>query len=179
MSSVWISRTSWDKVWSALHNIRVRIDSRVRSPSAVISGNGTAARINIDLPAAGSNAQTVYHGPFALSFSEDDKKIIIAPGYANVNGEFFSVPEGSVNLSSVTKSGDGVLICLHIVKNTDTGKLETPEFRIAAPDAEHWPVGRIRYKDKSWSLDQFYTAVAVFLFAEECKFALIKGDLKV
>ena len=179
MSSVWISRASWDKIWSALHNIRVRIDSRVKSPSAVISGNGTSARINIDLPAVVNNAQTVYHGPFALSFSEDDKKIIIAPGYANVNGEFFSIPEGSIDLGDVTKSENGVLICLHIVKNTDTGKLETPEFGIAAPDAEHWPLGRIRYKDKSWSLDQFHTAVAVFLFAEECKFALIKGDLKV
>ncbi len=179
MSSVWISRASWDKVWSALHNIRVRIDSRVHSPSAVISGNGTAARINIDLPAAGSNAQTVYHGPFALSFSEDGNRILIAPGYANVNGEFFSVPEGSIDLEEVTKSEDGVLICLHIVKNTDTGQLETPEHGIAEPDAEHWPLGRIRFKDESWSLDQFYTAVAVFLFAEECKFALINGDLKV
>ena len=178
MSSVWISRASWDKVWSALHNIRVRIDSRVKSPSAVISGNGTSARINIDLPASVNNAQTVYKGPFALSFSEDGKRILIAPGYANVNGEFFSVPEGSIQLDDVTKSDAGVLICLHIVKNTD-GKLETPEFGIAAPDAEHWPLGRIRYKDKSWSLDQFYTAVAVFLFTEECKFALIKGDLKV
>lgn len=179
MSSVWISRASWDKVWSALHNIRVRIDSRVHSPSAVISGNGTAARINIDLPAGNTGAQTVYHGPFALSFSEDGKRILIAPGYANVNGEFISVTEGSINLEDVTKSVDGVLICLHVVKNTDTGKLETPELCIAAPDAEHWPLGRIRFKDESWSLDQFYTVVAVFLFAEECKFALIKGDLKV
>lgn len=178
MSSVWISRASWDKVWSALHNIRVRIDSRVKSPSAVISGNGTAARINIDLPSAVNNAQTVYHGPFALSFSDDGKRILIAPGYANVNGEFFSVPNGSIDLEEVTKSEDGVLICLHIVKNT-SGKLETPEHCIAAPDAEHWPLGRIRFKDKSWFLDQFYTAVAVFLFAEECKFALIKGDLNV
>ena len=176
MSSVWISRASWDKVWSALHNIRVRIDSRVKSPSAVISGNGTSARINIDLPASG-NVQTVYKGPFALSFSEDQKRVLVAAGYCNVNGEFFSVPEGSITLADRMK--DGAVICLHVVKNTDTGKIETPEYCAADPDPEHYPLGRVYYKDNAWHLEQFYSAVAVFIFAEECKFAVMKGNLNV
>ena len=152
MSSVWISRASWDKVWSALHNIDL--------PSGKIG-----------------NSQTVYKGPFALSFSEDQKRVLIAAGYCNVNGEFFSVPEGSVALADSMK--DGAVICLHVVKDTADGRVGEPEYCAEGPDSERWPLGRIFYRDNVWQLEQYCSPVAVFIFPEECKVAIWKGNLHV
>ncbi len=70
MSAVWISKASWDKVWSALHNIRIRQDFTVRTPSAGITGTGSGARLQIDLPGTASSGEpgktTEYAGYFKL-----------------------------------------------------------------------------------------------------------------
>lgn len=58
MSAVWISKESWQKIWSALHNIRIRQSFAVKTPSATLSGQGSSARINIDLPAASAGGES-------------------------------------------------------------------------------------------------------------------------
>ena len=63
--TVWISQKSWDKIWSALHNIHVRYSHTVGTPSVKLSGAGNSARIHIDLPADKARVEK-RTGPFLL-----------------------------------------------------------------------------------------------------------------
>ena len=80
MSAVWISRESWQKVWSAIHNIRVRCSHTVKTPCVTVSGSGASARINIDLPGAIA-AESAYDGPFAVSYDSETEKLKIKKGF--------------------------------------------------------------------------------------------------
>lgn len=97
MSSVWISRDSWNKVWSALHNIRVRQSHTVKTASAMISGAGTSARLNIDLPAVaggGGGGSGEYTGMFAVLPDPEQKNAVkVNSGIYVRLGEFHPVAE--------------------------------------------------------------------------------------
>ena len=141
MSAVWISRESWQKVWSAIHNIRVRCSHTVKTPCVTVSGSGAAARINIDLPGAIA-AESAYDGPFAVSYDSEAEKLKIKKGFRNVNGEFAEVPDGEAEAAEGT-------LCLHLEER----------------DGE------------AWRIAQYYVAVAVFLFARKCVYAVSKGSV--
>ncbi len=107
MSSVWISRDSWNKVWSALHNIRVRQSHTVKTASAMISGAGTSARLNIDLPAVaggGGGGSGEYTGMFAVLPDPEQKNAVkVNSGIYVRLGAFHPVAES--DSVSVTSSG--------------------------------------------------------------------------
>ena len=169
MSAVWISRESWQKVWSAIHNIRVRCSHTVKTPCVTLSGSGASARINIDLPGAIA-AESAYDGPFAVSYDSETEKLKIKKGFRNVNGEFAEVPDGEAEAAEGT-------LCLHLEKDAETGELCEPSFRIAVPSAQDFPIARIERDGEAWRIAQYYVAVAVFLFARKCVYAVSKGSL--
>lgn len=83
-----------------MHNIRIRQDFTVRSPSAGITGTGSGARLNIDLPGTASSGGTAeYNGYFKITDVSDSSgfKIKIADGatdgasYALIDGSFIAV----------------------------------------------------------------------------------------
>ena len=124
MSAVWISRESWQKVWSAIHNIRVRCSHTVKTPCVTLSGSGASARINIDLPGAIA-AESAYDGPFAVSYDSETEKLKIKKGFRNVNGEFAEVPDGEAEAAEGT-------LCLHMEKDAETGELCSSANRLSA-----------------------------------------------
>lgn len=63
---VWVSKDSWEKLWSALHNIQIRCDEAVLSPSAMLSGAGSSASLIISIPRAGGTGNTEYNGYFKI-----------------------------------------------------------------------------------------------------------------
>lgn len=169
MSAVWISRESWLKVWSALHNIRVRCSHTVKTPCASISGVGASARINIDLPADYGSADA-YDGPFAVSYDDEAKKLKIAKGFRNVNGVFAEVPE------AVIEPAEGTL-CLHLEMGDATGEISAPEFRFVTPSASDYPIAKIKADGGSWIITQYCVTVAVYMFGRECIYAKNKGSI--
>ncbi len=78
MSAVWISKDSWEKVWNALHNIQVRQNFAVQTPCATLSGNGSSARLNIDLPgtaASSGDGSAAYDGFFKLIAIDEEVEV--------------------------------------------------------------------------------------------------------
>lgn len=100
MSNVWISRESWDLVWNALHNIRINMNFTIKEPYAALTGDGTGARLCLDLP-QGGNGETAadYEGMFKCM---EDTELIngievsgirVKNGICTVIGKSFYVPD--------------------------------------------------------------------------------------
>ena len=176
MSAVWISRESWQKVWSALHNIRVRYSHTVKTPCAGISGVGASARINIDLPADYGSADA-YDGPFAVSYDAERELLRVNGGWCNINGYKFIEVAGT---DSITPEAGK--LCLRVRFDAAAQKITDPEFVIAEPDLENFPLAEIEIietgeNEKYVEICQYYVTVAVFLFGRECIYAKNKGSI--
>ena len=164
MSSVWIKKDSWDKVWSAIHNIRVRMSFTVKEPCVSLSGQGTAARINIDLPAGRSGK--LYNGPFAVSYLQDKKTLSVNAGYLNING--ILCPVAKMEIREV-KTG---LLCLKAGMR-ENGELLEPEYIFGEVTADSYPICRVDINEESVVLEMFTVPPVIpFLYAKECPFAM-------
>lgn len=93
MSAVWISKESWDKVWNALHNIQIRQSFAVKSPGATLSGNGTSACLNIDLPGTAQIEETksVYNGYFKIIDATEEAEVPDTEGEGTHTETLFKV----------------------------------------------------------------------------------------
>ncbi len=67
--AVWVSKESWQTLWSAIHNIHIRQSRNIMTPSVTLSGRGTGAKINIAIAGLGSG-DSEFRGFFALSLNE-------------------------------------------------------------------------------------------------------------
>lgn len=63
---VWVSKDSWEKLWSALHNIQIRCDEAVLSPSAILSGAGSSSALIISIPRAVGTGKSEYNSYFKI-----------------------------------------------------------------------------------------------------------------
>lgn len=173
MSAIWVSKESWQTLWSAIRNIQIRMDRTVLKPSACFSGQGTAARIRIDLPLA-SGGGNVYDGPFKVTVDPEENRMTVSPGSVLANGDFFETEETSLEL----KEG---YVCVHIELGKN-GEWSAPEIIAGAePGALNVPVARILYEvgeDRngetagSWIITQYRVPRAVFILAGyECPIA--------
>lgn len=63
---VWVSKDSWEKLWSALHNIQIRCDEAVLSPSAMLSGAGSSSALIISIPRAVGTGKSEYNSYFKI-----------------------------------------------------------------------------------------------------------------
>ncbi|MDD3887124.1 MAG: hypothetical protein PHI35_09645, partial [Victivallaceae bacterium] len=63
MSSIWLSKSSFDELWALTHNYRIRMSSNVKSPAVTVSGSGSRACVNILLPAQAKSGSS-YNGYF-------------------------------------------------------------------------------------------------------------------
>ncbi len=127
MSAVWISKASWDKVWSALHNIRIRQDFTVLSPSAGITGTGSGACLNIDLPGTASSSGTADSGVClaritGVSANQGYDTILYADGLDNPYTGTAVLFATQLALTSIIPNGTVVIAyksSMHIVGGSD------------------------------------------------------------
>lgn len=134
MSTIWISKESWQTLWSAIRNIQIRMDRTVLKPSAGLSGQGTSARIRIDLPLA-SGEGGIYDGPFKLTIDYDAKVLKIGEGFILSGSEFIVSPETELAFSEIPEIESGWL-CVSVFSDVQFSVRETP-------DADHYPVAKI------------------------------------
>ncbi len=162
MSIVWLSKVKWETLWSALHNIVIRQNFTVKTPSAGISGSGTGARLHIDLPA--NDTGGTYDGPFAVTLKEN--KLNVSAGWLNCNGTF---NEMAAVEKIEPKTG---YLCLHTDLD-EKGEWITPEFKITAPAADAFPVAEIKVDEKTKAvlIRQFPVTVAVIMLTKQCPLA--------
>lgn len=168
MSSVWISKSSWEKVWAAIHNIRVRMNFTVKEPSVSLSGQGASARINIDLPCPRpGDPGKIYDGPFAVSYSAGEKALVINGGWINVNGTLLSVQK-----FSFTEIREGELFL--VITMDETGIVTAMKYQFGECDEKSYPVCRIRLTEEKIPVISMYHVPPVipFIIAKECVFAL-------
>lgn len=164
MSSVWITKESWDKVWAALHNIHIRMNFTVKQPSVALSGKGAAARINIDLP--GINTGKSYNGPFAVTYSRKEKALIINPGWVNINGMVRSIER---TVLYEIRSG---ILCLKAVLD-EKGEILSPEYAVGMPAADNYPICSIDVREEHVTLEMFTVPPVIpYTYAKECPFAM-------
>lgn len=108
----------------------------------------------------GAATQENYTGPFALSYDAETKKLKVAGGYLNRNGEFAEVPETELDPAT----GE-VCVCTDL---DDDGYWSEPEIRITQPTRFAYPVGSCKVDGESVTLCNFRVPVAVFIVTGEC-----------
>lgn len=111
---------------------------------------------------------TVYNGPFKLSFNGDGK-LTISSGVYSVNGDYFVAPEQSIHISSAGY----VLLSAEIVNETVTfkgysiGALPTSSNGNSLGFA---PIGEVRSTGEGkYELVQWYWGIPSILIAETCE----------
>lgn len=134
MSAIWLSRESWQTLWSAIQNIQIRMDRTVLKPSAGLSGHGTAARIRIDLPLPSSGGNS-YDGPFKVTVDSDARTLKIGRGFIRSGREFIITPETELAFSEIPEIESGWL-CVSVFSDVQFRVRETPS-------ADHYPVAKI------------------------------------
>ena len=110
------------------------MDRTVLKPSAGLSGQGTSARIRIDLPLA-SGEGGIYDGPFKLTIDYDAKVLKIGEGFILSGSEFIVSPETELAFSEIPEIESGWL-CVSVFSDVQFSVRETP-------DADHYPVAKI------------------------------------
>lgn len=108
----------------------------------------------------GAIAQDIYDGPFALSYDTETKKIKIAAGYLNRNGEWKDVAAKEISPSTGT-------VCVCTMLGGD-GSWTTPEVQILTPGQYAYPIGSVKVSDESVTVCSFRVPVAVFIVADVC-----------
>ena len=108
----------------------------------------------------GAISQDVYDGPFALSYDTETKKVKVAAGYLNRNGEWKDVPAAEFSPATGT-----VCVCTTL---DSEGSWSEPEVRIATPGPYAFPVGSCRASGESVTVCSFRVPVAVFTVADLC-----------
>lgn len=134
MSAIWLSRESWQTLWSAIQNIQIRMDRTVLKPSAGLSGHGTSARIRIDLPLPSSGGNS-YDGPFKVTVDSDARTLKIGRGFIRSGREFIITPETELAFSEIPEIESGWL-CVSAFPDVQFSVRKTP-------DADHYPVAKI------------------------------------
>ena len=134
MSAIWLSRESWQTLWSAIQNIQIRMDRTVLKPSAGLSGHGTSARIRIDLPLPSSGGNS-YDGPFKVTVDSDARTLKIGEGFILSGSEFIVSPETELAFSEIPEIESGWL-CVSVFSDVQFRVRETPS-------ADHYPVAKI------------------------------------
>ena len=134
MSAIWVSKESWQTLWSAIRNIQIRMDRTVLKPSASFSGQGTAARIRIDLPLA-SGGGNVYDGPFKVTVDPEARRLKIGKGFIRSGGEFTVSPETELPFEEIPEIESGWL-CVGLCPDVQFSVREMPS-------TDHYPIAKI------------------------------------
>ena len=108
----------------------------------------------------GAIAQDIYDGPFALSYDTEQKQLKVNAGYANMNGEWISVTEKTLSVSTGT-----VCVCSTL---GDDGKWTAPEIKVATPGQYAYPIGSCKVSGESVTVCSYRVPVAVFLVSDVC-----------
>lgn len=159
-------------------------DCVISGPAQVtLSGSGGYARPSISSPSAftrgstgapvifagsggkgmillGAVSQDVYDGPFAISYDAEAKKLNVAAGYLNRNGEWKGVPAAESTPSTGT-------VCVCTALGSD-GIWTEPEVKISTPGQYAFPVGSVKVSGESVTVCSFRVPVAVFMVADVC-----------
>ena len=129
--------------------------TRGASGSPVLFANGGRAVVNL-----GASTQDLYDGPFALSYDAESKKLKVAAGYLNRNGEWKDVPAAELPPSTGT-----VCVCTTL---DSEGSWSEPEVKIATPGQCAFPVGSCKTSGESETYCSFRVPVAIFMVADLC-----------
>ena len=108
----------------------------------------------------GAISQDVYDGPFALSYDTESKKLKVAAGYLNRNGEWKEVAAAELISSTGT-----VCVCTAL---DSEGSWSEPEVKISTPGQYAYPVGSVKVSGESVTVCSFRVPVAVFIVADLC-----------
>ena len=118
-----------------------------------------------------------YDGPFAVSYDAESELLHVNGGWCNINGyKFIEVAE----TDSITPEAGK--LCLRVRFDAAAQKITDPEFVIAEPDLENFPLAEIEIieageNEKYVEIRQYYVTVAVFLLGRECIYAKNKGTI--
>ncbi len=129
--------------------------TRGASGSPVLFANGGRAVVNL-----GASTQDLYDGPFALSYDAESKKLKVAAGYLNRNGEWKDVPAAELSPSTGT-----VCVCTTL---DSEGSWSEPEVKISTPGQYAFPVGSCKTSGESVTFCSFRVPVAIFMVADLC-----------
>ena len=110
----------------------------------------------------GAGGAEVYDGPFAITYNGETKKIDIAQGFINRNGEWKKVSEASIQPS---KTG---YVCVS-TKLNDSGEWSEPEFVITDPDEKNYPIGYCQVSGDLVNVKSYRVPVAIFMIAGDCE----------
>ncbi|MDD3886955.1 MAG: hypothetical protein PHI35_08780 [Victivallaceae bacterium] len=161
MSKVWLTQHTFDTLMALSRNYRIRMSSNVKTPAVAVSGTGKRACVNILLP---TSAAAGYNGNFKVTLNEKEK-LEISSGFLNRNGEFLPIPS---DLSDPPDKSGYLCLCSTI----EEGKWTKPEFRIAEPAADAYPIAEITVEEKDGKkniyIRQFPVNVAIILLAKRC-----------
>ncbi len=75
MPATWVSKEKIQTIWGMLHNIRIRMQENIKTPSVTATGTGLQASINIALPK--SAAGNEYNGFLKVIQTAPDKLKIV------------------------------------------------------------------------------------------------------
>lgn len=120
---------------------------------------------------------TPYDGPFAVSYDAERELLRVNDGWCNINGYKFIAVAG---VDSITPEAG--TLCLRVRFDAAAQKITDPEFVIAEPDLENFPLAEIEIieageNEKYVEIRQYYVTVAVFLLGRECIYAKNKGSI--
>lgn len=118
-----------------------------------------------------------YDGPFAVSYDAERELLRVNGGWCNINGYKFTEVAGT---DSITPEAGK--LCLRVRFDAAAQKITDPEFVIAEPDPENFPLAEIEIietgeNEKYVEIRQYYVTVAVFLLGRECIYAKNKGTI--
>lgn len=108
----------------------------------------------------GAIAQDVYEGPFALSYDTEARKLKVAAGYLNRNGEWAPVPA-----TEIAPTTGMICVCTSL---GDNGKWTEAKVQVANPGQYAYPVGSCRVNGESVTFCAFRVPVAIFMVSDVC-----------
>jgi len=103
---------------------------------------------------------SIYDGPFSLSYDTEKKQLKVSAGFANMNGEWKDVPEKTLSPSTGT-----VCICSTL---GDDGKWTAPEIKVSTPGQYAFPIGSCKVSGESVTVCSYRVPVAIFLVSDVC-----------
>ena len=112
-----------------------------------------------------------------MSYDAERELLRVNGGWCNINGYKFTEVAGT---DSITPEAGK--LCLRVRFDAAAQKITDPEFVIAEPDLENFPLAEIEIieageNEKYVEIRQYYVTVAVFLLGRECIYAKNKGSI--
>ncbi len=136
MPATWVSKEKIQTIWGMLHNMRIRMQENIKTPSITATGTGLQASINIALPKLGSESGELALPMPVVDITDYDVeegeevvyKIQVQTAYEDIN-DIIEYPGGylSVGKSAETELEEDGFVYYDFPFDPETGSVSGPD----------------------------------------------------